>query len=443
MQELSCPACGQRYASGQKRCPKDGTALLPVLFTQDLPTQLNGSKTIQDGPIAPLSSKHRITQLAPGVGVGEYVLQNKLGVGGMGEVWKAQQPTIGKFVAVKVLTPESATSKKSIARFVQEARAVNEIRHPNLVDIFSFGELPDLRPYFVMELLDGKSLGDYMAEKGPLPFADIIRIFPQVCNVLQAAHDKEIVHRDLKPDNIFLINRPNEKLFVKVLDFGIAKLAGEGRQNLTEQGAVFGTPGYMSPEQYEETKNVDHRSDIYSLGVLLFEMLTGRTPFDEPGLGMYELIIRQMSKPAPIPSQIATQRVIPKEIDSLVKQMLAKSAADRPANCIEVSRIFLEATRELKSERMVAATPELIRRDASTMELTSPQIDSNATNPIIENALTLKSPKIPESVLSEATTKAASKVPTTTHPLPPTLFLVAVGLGLLLASALITFLIVG
>ena len=340
------------------------------------------SKTIQEAPVKEQPRLRGLSVvMAPGVSVGEYVLQSKLGVGGMGEVWKAQQPTIGKTVAIKVLTQESATSKKSIARFIQEARAVNEIRHPNLVDIFSFGELPDLRPYFVMEFLDGKSLGSYMNEKGPLPFAHVLRIFSQVCEVLQAAHDKGIVHRDLKPDNIYLISRQNESLFVKVLDFGIAKLAGEGAQNLTDQGSVFGTPGYMSPEQYEETKNVDHRSDIYALGVLLFEMLTGCLPFDEPGLGMYELIIRQMMQPAPKPSQVIAGRTIPEAVDTLILQMLAKKPAERPSSCQEVLRLFKQAAAPMKSESRVGqltAKPRGV--EPKTMDLSSPITDSNILN---------------------------------------------------------------
>ena len=457
MQELCCPTCGQRYASPKKNCPKDGALLVqffPVTRELSAAPTTDFSKTIQD-----VSAKDNLRlrglslNLSPGASVGEYVLQSKIGVGGMGEVWKAQQPTIGKTVAIKVLTQESATSKKNIARFIQEARAVNEIRHPNLVDIFSFGELPDLRPYFVMEFLDGKGLSDYMSSKGPLPFSDILRIFSQICEVLQAAHDKGIVHRDLKPDNIYLISRQTETLFVKVLDFGIAKLAGEGAQNLTDQGSVFGTPGYMSPEQYEETKNVDHRSDIYALGVLLFEMLTGRLPFDEPGLGMYELIIRQMSQPPPKPSQVIEGRSIPEAVDALILQMLAKKPAERPGSCQEALQLFKQAAAPMKGETRVGqvqAKPKTA--EAKTMELSSPLTNSRGLSeptkvmlpdPSLDSMPTIRHQKLSTELLS---TPALPPEPSTTTPEPTTAkasqlrFIAVIGGLVVLLSAVLTFL---
>jgi serine/threonine protein kinase len=414
MQELCCPTCGQRFASPKKKCPKDGTLLVqffPVTRELSAAKTTDLSKTIQEAPAKDnLRQRGLSLNLSPGVSVGEYVLQNKIGVGGMGEVWKAQQPTIGKTVAIKVLTQESATNKKNIARFIQEARAVNEIRHPNLVDIFSFGELPDLRPYFVMEFLDGASLGDYMLSKGPLPFSDILCIFSQICEVLQAAHDKGIVHRDLKPDNIYLVSRQAETLFVKILDFGIAKLAGEGALNLTEQGSVLGTPGYMSPEQYEETKNVDHRSDIYALGVLLFEMITGQVPFDEPGLGIYELIVRQISQPPPKPSQVIVGRSIPEEVDALVVRMLAKQPAERPASCQESLRLFRDAAASIQDETLVGQVQAKPKAPAvQTMELSTPLEGDRTPNkpnesllpdPLLESMPTIRQQKSSRALLS-------------------------------------------
>jgi serine/threonine protein kinase len=460
MKELCCPTCGQRYAYPDKNCSKDGTLLVQFFpITRELsvtPTR-DLSKTIQEVPTQGQSRpQHLSMNLAPGSNVGEYVLQRRLGVGGMGEVWKAHQPTIGKTVAIKVLTQESAKSKKSIARFIQEARAVNEIRHPNLVDIFSFGELPDQRPYFVMEFLDGKSLGEYMESTGPLPFSDMIHIFSQTCEVLQAAHDKGIVHRDLKPDNIYLISRQAEPLFVKVLDFGIAKLAGAGAQHLTDQGAVFGTPGYMSPEQYEETKDVDHRSDIYALGVLLFEMLTGRLPFHEPGLGMYELIVRQISQPPPKPSQVIVGRNIPEGVDTLILQMLAKTPTGRPSSCQEALRLFLQAAAPMKNEprvEQVQAKPK--SAGATTLELSSPLIESRALQepddllprdyslesiPTIKHqklsAELLSTPIIPMPDITQTLPEPISKPPKTSQ----TQIIVIIGGVVVLLSAVLTFL---
>jgi serine/threonine protein kinase len=462
MQELCCPSCGQRYSSSRKTCPKDGdllVAFIPVTREISNAKTTDFSKTIQElSPKEGLKLRNLSMHLVPGMSVGEYVLKSKLGVGGMGEVWKAQQPTIGKTVAIKVLTQESAMSKKNIARFVQEARAVNEIRHPNLVDIFSFGELSDNRPYFVMEFLDGKSLSDYMQEKGPLPFADVYRIFSQVCEVLQAAHDKGIVHRDLKPDNIYLIPRQTETLFVKVLDFGIAKLAGEGAQNLTDQGSIFGTPGYMSPEQYEETKNVDHRSDLYALGVLLFEMLTGQVPFEEPGLGMYELIIRQMSQPPPKPSQVIAGRKIPEAVDALILRLLAKKPVDRPSSCKETLQLFKEAVASVRSETRVGQTQAKSPKapEPKTMELSAPAMDNNALNAPTE--VLLSGPSVAEMATIKQKLSPqllATKVPALSSPNPsPTIpdrvlapkvpsqtsLIIAVGIGILLLSAALTFL---
>src|SRR5262249_18710981 len=249
-------------------------------------------------------------QFGPGAPIGEYIAEDKIGEGGTGECWRGHHPVIGKRVAIKLLNRDFVANKEVVTRFIQEARAVNEIRHRGLIDIFSFGELPDGRPYFVMEFLDGKPLSKYIKGKGPLPFGEITDIFGQICRALQAAHDRGIIHRDLKPDNIYLVLEEGAPPFVKVLDFGIAKLAGSGPegQHLTRTGAIFGTPAYMSPEQCEGAKAVDQRSDIYALGIILFEMITGRTPFSEPGEGIGTIMMKQMSLPAPPPSALVTGR---------------------------------------------------------------------------------------------------------------------------------------
>jgi eukaryotic-like serine/threonine-protein kinase len=295
-------------------------------------------------------------QFGSGAQVGEYIAEEKIGEGGMGEVWVGNHPVIGKRVAIKLLNRDFINNKEVVARFVQEARAVNAIKHRGLVDIFSFGDLPDGRPYFVMEFLDGKPLSKYIKTRGPLPFGEIVDLFGQACRALQAAHDMGIIHRDLKPDNLYLILEEGANPFLKVLDFGIAKLAGTGggpeAQHLTKTGAIFGTPAYMSPEQCEGAKAVDHRSDVYALGIILFEMITGRTPFSEPGDGIGTIMMKQMSLPAPVPSSVVSGRQIPQSVDELVIRVLSKNPEDRPPRCIELFEEIKKAVGALKSEEL-------------------------------------------------------------------------------------------
>jgi serine/threonine protein kinase len=293
-----------------------------------------------------------------GAQVGEYIAEEKIGEGGMGEVWRGLHPVIGKRVAIKLLNKDFIANKEVVARFVQEARAVNAIKHRGLVDIFSFGDLPDGRPYFVMEFLDGKPLSKYIKTRGPLPFSEIVDLFGQACRALQAAHDNGIIHRDLKPDNLYLILEEGAPPFLKVLDFGIAKLAGTGGgpegQHLTKTGAIFGTPAYMSPEQCEGAKAVDTRSDLYALGIILFEMITGRTPFSEPGEGIGTIMMKQMSLPAPAPSSMVEGREVPASVDDMVLRVLSKNPDDRPSKCTELAEEFKKAVGSFKTEELEA-----------------------------------------------------------------------------------------
>src|SRR6185295_19340617 len=188
--------------------------------------------------------------LDPGTKVGEYVIQARIGKGGMGTVYSAEHPVIGKLAAVKVLDYALCSDPMTVDRFVQEARSANQIRHPNIVDIFAFGELPDGRRYLVMELLVGENLGKRL-RRLDMTLAESVEILDQVCDALEAAHDQRIVHRDLKPENVYLVPVRGNRLLVKLLDFGIAKLAGAAdlRAQRTATGALLGTPAYMSPEQ--------------------------------------------------------------------------------------------------------------------------------------------------------------------------------------------------
>jgi serine/threonine protein kinase len=268
---------------------------------------------------------------------GDYLAEKKIGVGGMGEVWRGTQPKIKKQVAIKVLNKKLIDHEVTIARFKREALAVNTVRNRHIVDIFSTGELSDGRPYMVMEYLEGVTLGQHLKKKGALPFTEILEIFSQLCKGLQAAHEKGIIHRDLKPDNIFLVFESGEKPFVKILDFGIAKVAQgveDEEQDLTAANVAFGTPAYMSPEQCKGAKEVDHRSDVYALGIILYKMITNRTPFAEPGEGRMAIMIKQTTQ-APTPlSQCVSGRSLPEGLEDFIKRVLSKNPAERPSSCI-------------------------------------------------------------------------------------------------------------
>jgi serine/threonine-protein kinase len=213
-----------------------------------------------------------------------------------------------------------------VERFVQEARAVNQIGHPNIVDVFAFGALHDGRSYFVMEWLQGETLASRL-RRGWLTVPEAVAIMFQICDGLAAAHDKGIVHRDLKPENIFLVPVRNRRMLVKVLDFGIAKLLGrrDSRVDRTADGATPGTPSYMSPEQ-ARGKDVDHRSDIYALGVCAFEMLCGRLPF--VGADAVEVLYQHIHATPPAPSTLRPD--IPLQLERLIVQMMEKRADRRP-----------------------------------------------------------------------------------------------------------------
>lgn len=279
--------------------------------------------------------------LEPGQALGEWQIVRRLGEGGFGAVYEAVQPLIGKSVAVKVLDLAHVQHPQLIERFTREAKAVNRIAHPNIVNIFAFGTLDDGRPYFVMDLVQGESLADRL-KRGPLALQEVKRVLLDVLLALEAAHAAHIVHRDLKPANIMLTSG-QPLLRAILLDFGIAKLteSNEPGSLQTATGALLGTPAYMSPEQCMGP-DVDPSSDVYSLGVVLFEMLTGQRPFQEATPA--QLIVAHLHKtPAP-PSFL--QPLLPTSVDRLVLQMLAKDPARRPrlGQIVEWCRAPDEAT---------------------------------------------------------------------------------------------------
>ncbi len=261
-----------------------------------------------------------------GATIGNYEIRIKVGEGGMGAVYMAEHPQIGKRVALKVLHAEFSSKEDVVKRFFQEAKAVNDVRHPNVVDIVDYGWIPNKQGqntvYFIMEFLDGPSLSDVIQNQAPLAPERALAIGLQIADALGACHKSGVVHRDLKPENIILIPRGREQDFVKVLDFGIAKLTGDQKVSVrTRTGLLMGTPAYMSPEQCEGSNNVDHRTDIYALGILLYEMLTGQVPFTGETYG--QILLQHLTQ---VPTPLSMVRgVIPPHVEAVVLRALEKN----------------------------------------------------------------------------------------------------------------------
>lgn len=261
--------------------------------------------------------------------IGKYRVVRTLGQGGMGVVYEALREDIEVRAAIKVLRPEYASNAEVAGRFFNEARAANVIAHPGIVKVFDYGHEPGGVAYLAMEYLEGESLYQRLTRVGKLPHGDALRLGRQLAAALAAAHEKGIVHRDLKPDNIIIVpdaeatggERP------KILDFGIAKMAaGRSAGVTTSANVLMGTPAYMSPEQCLGGKDVDSKTDVYALGIILFEMLAGRPPFvtDRPG----EFLTMHMSKSPPLLTQFVP--LVPSKLVGLVHSMLAKEPMARP-----------------------------------------------------------------------------------------------------------------
>ncbi|MCC6555492.1 MAG: serine/threonine protein kinase [Polyangiaceae bacterium] len=269
---------------------------------------------------------------------GQFQILQKIGSGGMGAVYKAAQPAMNRMVAVKILHPKLAGRKDLVSRFRREARAMSHLTHPNTVKVLLFGELPDGSLYIVMEYLEGKNLNQMVRREGPLPVERAIPVLIQVCGALQEAHMQGIVHRDLKPENIFLSTNGGLKDYPKVLDFGLAKVTERelrpGSIMLTQEGMVFGTPEFMSPEQ-AQGKVLDARSDIYSLATILYEVLTGKLPFD--ARTPMEYIQMHVTKP-PIPlDERIPGKKFPAGLGAVLAKALEKRPEDRYASAAELA----------------------------------------------------------------------------------------------------------
>jgi eukaryotic-like serine/threonine-protein kinase len=304
-----CRACNRSYSSGEVFCAEDGSRL----STREL-----GAATVPDPLIgSTLGERYRILRV--------------LGEGGMGRVYEAEHTLIERRVAIKVLREDFCRRADVVERFRREAKSASRIGHPNIVDVLDFGETPSGASYFVMELLSGEDLADVLSRKGALTPERAVLILFQCCHALAAAHDKGIIHRDLKPENVFLVEREGAPDFVKPVDFGVAKmsdldLAAETAGKLTRTGVIFGTPEYMSPEQAGGL-SADHRADIYALGITLYEVLTGRVPFE--GASFMAVLSKHGSKALP-PLRVVNPRLrISPQLERVVLRALEKDRARR------------------------------------------------------------------------------------------------------------------
>ena len=334
-----CLQCGNQFGLEQRHCPNDGSAL--QLKATDDP--LIG-KTIAD----------------------RYLIQELLGVGGMGRVYVAEHVALGRKSAVKVINPAHANSAEAISRFNREAANASRINHPNVAQIYDFGESIGVL-YLAMEYIEGESLATTIERLGPIPAPRAAGITMQVADALAAAHQLGIVHRDLKPENIMLGRKHDGTDWVKVVDFGIAKtMEPEMGQNVTTVGVSMGTPEYMSPEQFAGEK-LDHRTDIYSLALVLFNMLTGQLPF--PKVTSKETLVKRLTSNPSALAEVRPNTPWPPGLQTALDRALAPEAAERYSRVLDFAADVVRA-----SER----TPVLVQHAVSTTVATPANVEEQA-----------------------------------------------------------------
>jgi len=324
-----CPSCYALYGPETHQCTKDGVATVDSI------------------------------DVLVGMSLGSYQVRALIGEGGMGVVYSGEHTTIGRRVALKVLRPELSLRDDIVERFVQEARSVNTISHGNIVNIYDFGKTPFGSFYLVMEYLDGKTVRSLIDEEGPQPLERVVTVITGLGAALAAAHSKGFIHRDVKPENIMLVDRAGTTS-IKLLDFGIAKLITNKTQHTTHTGSALGTPQYMCPEQLEATA-YDHRSDIYSLGVVAYEMLTGQVPY--PGKSHAEVRQRQLTRTPPPPSVMRPELTLSRRMDAAVLWALSPDPSTRCSRMEEFVRQFKAGF----EEAAVAPVPRPPRRPRTAL----------------------------------------------------------------------------
>jgi serine/threonine-protein kinase len=344
---LHCPTCGRHYSPDFEICPEDQSPLqADATIAAPPPTDPLLGHTLDD----------------------KYRLDEQLGIGGMGTVYRARHLLIDRPVAVKVLNQRFVEDEAARTRFRREARAAGRLQHTNAVTVTDFGESRDGYVYLVMELLEGRTLRDVLAKEAPLDAARSVSIMMQISAAVAAAHEAGIIHRDLKPANIFIVQRAEVPAVVKVLDFGIAKLAAETLDEdepmtLTLIGAMIGTPRYMSPEQCDGAE-LTPAADVYSLGVILYEMLTGTVPFS--GSTPLAIAMKHTGETPRSPREFVS--TIPAALEQVVLHTLEKQPQDRPANAAEFRKELLATAERLGLEHAaLTSSPNLkALRDVGT-----------------------------------------------------------------------------
>jgi serine/threonine-protein kinase len=305
--------------------------------TQDPQTQDPLPDETADRTAAPntgLSQESDIQLLPAGTKLEHFRVEKLLGHGGMACVYLAENEKIGREVALKILRPEQAASRSAVRRFFAETRAANRIKHPAIIQITDFFEQAE-RPFFVMEYLEGSTVSQLLRRDGPPPIDRALHLAAQVGGALAAAHNEGVVHRDLKPGNVFVREEAGHVDEVKLLDFGIAKIMDDTKSGETKTGSFLGTPSYMAPEQLSG-RTATPSSDIYCFGLFLYELVAGRPPFDAPSFG--DTVVQHMiGKPEPLRHSVPAETKLPRGLEHLVLQMLAKEPADRPLSMGEVN----------------------------------------------------------------------------------------------------------
>jgi len=322
--------------------------------------------------------------------VGRYRILERIGEGGMGVVYRAEQEGLGRIVALKLIHKGLAADPDTVSRFLREARIAGSLTNPNTVTIYDFGKADDGSLYLAMEFIEGESLKKRLEREGTIPPAEAAAICIQVCRSLLEAHKKDIVHRDLKPENILLSTTEDGTLRVKVLDYGLARSVNPSETGaaaqVTQAGMILGTPEYMSPEQARGFP-VDTRSDVYSLGIVLYEMLSGVTPFSADS--NISVLASHVVQPPPLMSEVGRRIEPPRELEQLVGRMLAKEPDDRPSTALEVLRVL--------KGYLLEQQPEALSQVFQ---------DPAATDEAEDDAATMtRTPVLPETTLDETTDK--------------------------------------
>ena len=303
--------------------------------------------------VAPLSKKKKkVDPLLGTVIGGRYRIQSKLGQGGMGVVYKGRQEAVERDVAIKILLHALVEDETLVQRFHLEARAASRLSHPNTITIYDFGQHEELL-YIAMEYLDGQPLNEPL-KQGPMPPARVLHIIMQTLRSLSEAHKKGIVHRDIKPDNIYLTEMGGVQDFVKVLDFGVAKIKTTGEKTLTKAGMIFGTPKYMSPEQ-ARSQNLDARSDVYAIGVMMYQMLMGRVPFDADD--HVTILLKHVTEPPPPFEGVRSDLHVPKEFQDVVFRAMEKDVKNRYQSADEMLMALERLAMQLQIPLGTAAFP--------------------------------------------------------------------------------------